>query len=466
MTSEELQARLSELAAGILVPGAAAAILTGDEVVTAVTGTANKNTGADVVPETLFAAGSITKVFTASLVMTLVDEGLVELDAPVQKYLPDFTLTDPVRSAAVTVRMLLSHTSGMPNSDLLDDPTGPDAVAMFMERLKTVPIMGTPGKQFSYSNSGMVTLGRIVEVITKLSYDEALQQRILRPLGLNATTDAERMILGPTAIGHLADPAAGTAQPAPVFRKYYGNAPAGSTLWLDVAALIGFARMHLDGGRAADGRQVLSENSVTAMRVPQIDNWGGYPYPLWGLGWGAVEVDGRRVVVHGGGNIGMASTLWVIPDRNAAVAVLTNSTSGHGLNAVLAAEILAREFGFVLPAPPSAPQEPVPVDPTPYVGRYTSSQGDLVVFSEEGRLFVAQKPEPGLAEAQKLMAGIAPSELTHMPMTCIDAERSRFLVQMGPEGAPLGFVPMDFLEPDADGRPRLARFTFLAERVD
>jgi hypothetical protein len=121
MTSDELQTRLAELAAGNLVPGAAAAILYGEETVSAVTGTANMNTGAPVVPDTLFASGSICKVFTSSLIMTLVDDGAVELDAPVQRYSPDFTLADPVKSAGVTVRMLLSHT--LPHS------TGPPWVA-------------------------------------------------------------------------------------------------------------------------------------------------------------------------------------------------------------------------------------------------------------------------------------------------------------------------------------------------
>lgn len=465
MSPEELQGRLSELAASTLVPGAAVAILSGDEVVTAVTGTANMNTGADVVPETLFAAGSVTKVFTSSLVMSLVDDGLVELDAPVQTYLPDFTLADPIRSAAVTVRMLLSHTSGLPGNYMPDDPWGPGVIATYMERLKALPIMGTPGQQWSYSNAGMVTLGRIAEVVTKLSFDDALDQRILRPLGLNATTYTDRMIMGPTAVGHLADPATGTARPAPLFRKYYGNAPAGSTLWLDVAALIGFARMHLDEGRAADGRQVLSAESVAAMQASQIDIWGGVPYPEWGLGWGIADYDGRRVVSHGGGNIGMASTLWVVPDRDAAVAILTNGSSGHALTFALAAEILEREFDLVAPVPPTVPRTAVQIDPARYVGRYTSPQGDVFVSAEENRLFVRMVPEPALAEAQVLM-GLVGGESPPLPMVCIDADRFRFFVQAGPEGSPFGALPLDFLEPDVDGRPRFVRYLGIAERVD
>lgn len=466
ITSDELQTRLAELAATNLVPGAAAAILYGEETVTAVTGTANTNTGAPVVADTLFASGSICKVFTTSLIMTLVDDGAVELDAPVQRYLPDFTLADPVKSAGVTVRMLLSHTSGLPGTYFPDDPAGPDAIEKFMQRLKAVPFPGTPGKQWSYSNPGMVTLGRIAEVVTKQTYDDALEQRIVRPLGLNATTYSDRMIMGSTAVGHLADPATGTVAPAPLFRKYYGNAPAGSTLWLDVAALIGLARLHLDGGLGPDGRRVLSAESVAAMQTPQVDIWG-FPYPRWGLGWGIVDVGDQRLVAHGGGNIGMHSTLWVLPDQHAAVAVLTNSNTGSGLHMALSAEILKREFGVELPAPPSPPDVPESVDPSLYVGRYGSVEGTFVVTcGADGGLYVEEERVPALVEATHLMGlGGEPQKPTPFPMTCVDAKRSRFMVGMGPEGSPVASVPMEFSEADAAGRPRLARLSFLAERV-
>jgi CubicO group peptidase (beta-lactamase class C family) len=467
MTSDELKTRLAELAEGTFVPGAAAAILHGDRVVAAFTGTANRATGAPVVEGTLFAAGSVTKVFTAALVMTLVDDGLVDLDATVQTYLPDFTLADPDRSAAVTVRMLLNHTSGMPGNYMPDDPCGPDVVATYMERLKDLPIMGTPGKQWSYSNTGMVTLGRIAEVVTNQTYDDALEQRILRPLGLNATTYSDQMMLRSTAVGHLADPATGTAEPAPVFRKYYGNGPAGATMWCDVQALIGFAQMHLNDGLAPDGTRVLSEESVVAMQTPTVDIWGGVPYPQWGLGWGICELGGSRVISHGGGNIGMHSTLWVVPDQSVAVAVLTNGSTGYGLHGALVAEVLKQELGLEMPAPPAMPESAVPVDPSLYTGRYASPQGDLVITAQDDRLFVEVRPEPALAEAGRLMGldGGGQTEPTALPMTCVDKERSRFFAQMGQEGSFVAAVPMEFYEPDAEGRPRFARLAFLAERV-
>ncbi|USX53809.1 serine hydrolase [Lentzea sp. HUAS12] len=464
MTSDELQVRLAELAATTLVPGAAVAILRGEETVSAVTGTANMNTGAPVVPDTLFASGSICKVFTASLIMTLVDDGLVELDAPVQRYLPDFTLADPAKSAAVTVRMLLSHTAGLPGNFFPDDPAGPDVIEKFLQRLKALPFPGTPGKQWSYSNPGMATLGRIAEVLTKQTYDDALDQRVLRPLGLNATTYADRMIMGSTAIGHMVDPATGDVTPAPLLRKWFGNAPAGSTLWLDVAALIGLARLHLDGGLAADGRRVLSAESVAAMQTPQTEIWGGFPYPRWGLGWGIVDVGDRRLVAHAGGNIGMQSTLWVIPDQHAAVAVLTNSNTGYGLHSVLSAEILEQEFGLELPTPQSPPDVPEPVDPSLYVGRYEAVEGRLVITSDaNGGLYVQIEPEPSQVEVGRLLGG--PQEPVRFPMTCVDAERSRFLVAAGPEGSPVASMPVEFYEADSAGRPRLARLFYLAERV-
>jgi CubicO group peptidase (beta-lactamase class C family) len=138
ITEEELKARLDRTAADFRLPGAAIALVRGAEVLTAVTGVTNIRTGTPVVRETLFAAGSVTKVFTASLIMTYVDAGLVDLDAPVRKYLPDFTLNDQARSRLVTVRMLLNHTGGLPGNSMFDLPKSPHMVADIVARLATM----------------------------------------------------------------------------------------------------------------------------------------------------------------------------------------------------------------------------------------------------------------------------------------------------------------------------------------
>ncbi|MGW8484974.1 serine hydrolase domain-containing protein [Streptomyces sp. NPDC055886] len=290
MTSEELTRRLSNLAGEFNVAGASAALWHDGRVTRAVTGTANAATGAPVLPHTLFAAGSVTKVFTASLAMTLVEDGLLELDAPVRAYLPEFTAVQPDRATAITVRMLLNHSSGLVGDYMPDLAPGDDVLERLMRELATLPVTGVPGERWSYSNMGMGTLGRLIEVITGESYDTALRTRILRPLGLNATADAEELLLRSVAVGHTINPASGNLSPVSRLRAWPENGPAGSRLWLDIDALIDFGRMHLDG-TTPNGHQLLSPEALHEMRTPQFDSfWGCFPmYANYGLGWALVQ---------------------------------------------------------------------------------------------------------------------------------------------------------------------------------
>jgi CubicO group peptidase (beta-lactamase class C family) len=144
--ADELQAVLDELVAKHGVPGAVVGLLHGDEVAVAAAGTANLNTGAEMTPDTAFLTGSITKVWTASLLMTFVDEGIVDLDRPVATYLPHFRLADPRAATEITVRQLLNHSSGIDAGDyLLELGEGPAAHRRYVERLATVEQIHAPG---------------------------------------------------------------------------------------------------------------------------------------------------------------------------------------------------------------------------------------------------------------------------------------------------------------------------------
>src|SRR4051812_44014459 len=132
---QSLQSRLDELAAERGLVGASVAVLVGDDLVAAATGVANLRTGAPVRPETIFQIGSITKTFTATLVLQLVDGGLVTLDEPVRTYLPDLRLADPGALDRITIRHLLSHTSGM-DGDVFDDfGRGDDCLTKFVDAM-------------------------------------------------------------------------------------------------------------------------------------------------------------------------------------------------------------------------------------------------------------------------------------------------------------------------------------------
>ncbi|WP_290057671.1 serine hydrolase domain-containing protein [Amycolatopsis solani] len=454
LTSNELAERLARLAEKFTVTGASAALWHDGTLVRAETGTVNVDTGAPVLPGTLFAAGSVTKTLTASLAMTLVDEGRLDLDAPVTAYLPGFTTADPDRSAAITVRMLLTHSSGLPGNYLPDLPPGDDVLERLMDELATLNVTGEPGRRFSYSNMGMSTLGRLVEVITGERFDVALRSRILQPLGMTAPADAEEMLLHSTAVGHVVD---GTVRRVPRLRVWPEYGPAGSRLWLDVEALIRFGRMHLDG------HPLLSAAAVEQMRTPQYDDfWGCLPgCANFGLGWGIFREGDDPVLTHSGANLGMHSTLYVVPGQKVVLAVLTNSSTGGMLHSTLCTELLDEFFDVQGPAPIAPPESPFEVDGARFAGRYRASDGQVAVEVHDGQLHARLLPDAGLTEWDRLM-GSRTGGGQAVPITCVDGERSRFVLDTGSPGS---HVAVQFFEPDPDGRFTLVRLGTLYERT-
>jgi CubicO group peptidase (beta-lactamase class C family) len=166
------------------VPGAVVGVLLEGTLVEAVAGVTNLATGEAVQRDTLFLIGSISKLWTTTLVMQLVDSGDVELDAPVGRYLPDVQLSDPGLADRITVRHLLSHTSGIDEDLSLYDGREDACVERYVERFSELPQLLEPGSLFSYCNSGMILAGRLIEVVSGQTYDEALATRIFEPLGL------------------------------------------------------------------------------------------------------------------------------------------------------------------------------------------------------------------------------------------------------------------------------------------
>jgi CubicO group peptidase (beta-lactamase class C family) len=434
ITAQELQDRLVRLAGEHNVTGAAAAVAVGDEVVTAHTGCANTTTSMPVRHDTLFAAGSVTKVFNASLVMTLVDDGLVELDAPVQRYLPEFRQADEETSKQVTVRMLLNHTSGIPGHCMFNLPRSPEVLARHVELLRELPFGSPPGKFWSYSNGGMVVAGRIAEVVTGRTWDGALAERILEPLGAHGTTFAEEMILGSTAVGHLVD-ASGAVNRVPRLLVDSGNGPAGATLWCDIDAMIGFGQMHLREGRAADGKQVLSPESVALMQAPSLEPHWGLSFDDWGLGWYLRGTGAGRTLGHTGGNAGAHSILTIAPEHGCAIAVLANSSTGALLNAVLTEELFQDLYGISAAPRPETPGDPVTVELDRYAGTYEAEGGSVTVTVRDDRLNVEQHMDENLTEHLDL---ITPGLLPLPPMTLTPfAADGRFLSDAG---MPVSFV--------------------------
>ncbi|TNC29168.1 serine hydrolase domain-containing protein [Amycolatopsis alkalitolerans] len=223
--ANELTDRLRALTAKHGVPAAQAAVLAGGEVTDAAVGTLSLATGVEATTDSVFQVGSITKVWTATLVLQLVDEGLVELDSPVSEYLDGFGLA----GGTITVRQLLNHTAGFEGDLFHDTGSGEDAVAKFLDTISEAPQLFDPGERFSYCNAGYVVLGRLAEVLRGKPFAQVLRERLAQPLGLtHLATSAGEAILFRVAVGHLDLPGAPGLVPAPVWSLPPAIAPAGS----------------------------------------------------------------------------------------------------------------------------------------------------------------------------------------------------------------------------------------------
>jgi CubicO group peptidase (beta-lactamase class C family) len=161
------------------VPAAGVAVLADGEVADVAAGVLSRSTGVEATTESVFQIGSITKLWTSTLVMQLVDEGAVDLDAPVRTYLPDFRIADEGAAAQITVRQLLTHTSGFEGDIFTDTGRGDDAVEKYLGVLHDVPQLFPPGDLWSYNNAGFVVLGRLVEALRGKPYDVCLRERLV-----------------------------------------------------------------------------------------------------------------------------------------------------------------------------------------------------------------------------------------------------------------------------------------------
>ena len=380
------QRRLAVLAERHKVPGASLGILRlgrdgqPDELVEAAYGYANAPAKIEATTDTLFQIGSMSKVWTATVVMQLVDEGKLDLDAPVAEVLPELQLADADVAKTVTMRQLLSHTSGIDGDVFTDTGRGDDCVEKYVGLMADIKQNHPLGATWSYCNSGFVLAGRVIEKLTGQTWDAALREKLYVPLGLKHTvTLPEEALLFRTAAGHVDV----TAEPvlAPVWQLPRSLGPAGliSSIPADVLA---FARMHLTGGLAADGTRVLSAASTAAMTEFQADVPDKYVLgDSWGIGWIRFGWDGQRLVGHDGNTIGQAAFLRILPDPDntgagLAVTLLTNGGHTRDLYGDLYQEIFADLAGVTMPtpiAPPSqsaGPAEPVQTDITPHLGRY------------------------------------------------------------------------------------------------
>ncbi len=345
-----LEAHARERMARWRIPGVAVGELSGDARALAGFGVTSLETGYPVRPDSLFQIGSISKVFTATLVMMLVEEGKLDLDTPVIAYLPDLKLADPAARERVTLRMLLSHSAGFFGDFFEDFGQGDGALGRYVGKLDTLAQQTPPGESWAYNNAGFCLAGALVERVTGQPFERVMRERVFAPLGLERSFYfAHEAITYPVAVGHTQKTPGGdeheVARLYPLPRAV--NAAGGIISTVD--DLLTFAAFHMDGGVTRDSQRLLSEAATRAMWEPQITaaNFA----EAYATGWETRLIDGVRLVAHGGSTNGFQAQLTLIPERRYAIAILTNSGRGATMYKEVVEERLAERFSLRQPKP-------------------------------------------------------------------------------------------------------------------
>ena len=298
------------------LPGMALAIVKDGQVVhVRGFGRAHPN-GDPVTPETPFLIGSLTKSFTALAVMQLAEAGLLELDAPVRRYLPEVALE------GITLRHLLAHTSGIPTAAGLPMMTGDGtgSIDELVGSFASVEAAATAGELWQYSNVNYVLLGAVVERVSGQAYEPYIRQRILAPLAMNQSTlQTENARSLGAATGHRV----WFGMPVESRLPHLPDAAPAGYLYASASDLANYAIAQLDEGRYGGGA-VLSPAGIAELHRPVSPAFPGSEMH-YGLGWIIGPVAGRPAVWHGGDNFDFHTEFVLLPEDGWGVVLLTNA---------------------------------------------------------------------------------------------------------------------------------------------
>jgi CubicO group peptidase (beta-lactamase class C family) len=345
-----------------------------------------------VTADTLFQIGSTTKTLTGTIVMRLVEQGLIDLDAPVKSYLPELILQDKAAEATVTTRHLLTHMGGWLGDFFRETGSGDDALARYVAEMAGLPQVVPAGALWSYNNAGFGLAGRVIEVVTGQTYEAVAQAMVLDPLGMdNSFFFPADVISRRFAVGHRVDEKDGVVVERPWALARSAHAVGG--LCSSARDQMRYARFHLGDGAAAGGERLLSAETMAAMQSP------GCPANLgrqMGLSWILKELGGERLVMHGGATNGQLSAFVMVPARGFALTVLTNADEGSMLHDEVVKWALGHYLGLVEPEATHLTLDAAALDE--YLGTYTARLGDLELYVADGQPMARQIPHGGFPD--------------------------------------------------------------------
>ena len=388
------------------VPGVALGVLRAGQTTIRGFGVRSVNDPQPVTATTVFPLASISKTVTTTAVMRLVEQGQIDLHAPVRRYVPDFRVADDAASRDVTVWHLVTHTSGW-EGQLSAADKGDETLARFVAGLATNMQLAPPGAAWSYNNAGFAVAGRVIEVVTGKTFSDAIDDLVFRPLGLKlAFTRVGDVVAHWPAIGHVVSP-----DGTPGMQRTFtlgSTLPAGGVA-MSMDNLLEYARFHLGDGAGADGTRVLTRATLDEMKKTQLRKQG-YDEDM-GLAWHLRTVGGVRTAAHGGTFSGHILLLELVPEKNFALAILTNAGTGwrliqdverealrayHGASFAPNQAIGHRGLNETLPtATPLATQPAL----TAFIGQYERPMNTVDGREERGQLVVQVRPRNRDADA-------------------------------------------------------------------
>jgi CubicO group peptidase (beta-lactamase class C family) len=329
----KIEAAITQTMKRSQIPGLAIGIIKDGQVVYSKGfGLAEVDTDRTATPETVFQLGSDSKMMVGIAIMQLKEQGKIDLDAPVTTYLPYFQLADE-RYKEITIRQILSHRSGLPystgygydfyTSDYQSPEYDEQALERHVRNLAQVKLRSAPGKQMQYSDLGFEILGDVIDKVSGQSFEAYTQEHIFAPLGMQHTT----FLVQEVSPELLAAPHVLREGPKIVVNDFFPysrqHAPS-SHLFSNVDDMSRYALAHLNQGQLGEMR-ILPAAAYEEMWAPQGDT--NLPSP-WekemGLGWALGGQEGRRLVGHGGMDIGFGCGFIMAPDDGLAVVVMVN----------------------------------------------------------------------------------------------------------------------------------------------
>jgi CubicO group peptidase (beta-lactamase class C family) len=308
------------------LPGLALGIVQGDQIVHLKGFGVADPSGRPVTPQTPFIIGSTTKSMTALAIMQLVEAGKVELDAPVQRYLPWFHIADAEASARITVRQLLNHTSGLPTTTGGEFVTSPDmsdgALEQRVRALGTAELSAPVGTIWQFCNANYVVLGLIVQTVAGQSYETYLQEHLFTPLAMHQTfTSPVAAQQHGLAIGYRYWFGVPVSADMPYYR---GELPAGFVI-SSAEDMAQYLIAHLNAGHYR-GAQILSPAGIAELHRPAVPLMGASDI-FYGMGWYIMPTNGVPTVRHVGETANFHANIVLVPEGRWGVVLLMNGNS-------------------------------------------------------------------------------------------------------------------------------------------